>query len=406
MTRKVLILTPITPDKTSAGGRFVQRLLDTLGPQGAVVALIGSEKGQIPPQFETIKLAVPPAPTVNRTSTAMSSAEETIYWLFRQRMLQKLSDLTPKLTTFAAKNHVGHLVALLDHPATVWLTKKIIEAMGIRYSTFTSELPETVLHSAGYDSRSKSQIFREYVQVLKAAQANAFASESMARHHQEKYSIKAIGLSIPTENRQAATNHYQNLDGKIRVGSLLNPRFIAATQSFITGCQEIGWQFQGKELELKLIGSAAGVPLRFGGKPAQIEILGGLAEEEKIAALAECTFNFLPFWTETQFAQSARLCLPDDFPLYAGAGRPLLVNTLAPSLIEDTIKAFSLGTSVQSCGEKLLIPALDTVMRTAQSDAATDNFRRLGQELFSERQLSAAIRDLLPSSYIEKNSTA
>lgn len=381
-----------------------------LGPDRSAIVLISPAQENAISQFKVLKLPLPGAPTINGVMN-ISKAEQTIYWLFRQRFFKKLERYVEEIASFAAKNQISHLVSVLDHPANIWLTRKVAEALKIRYSTFTAALPDIVLQEEGYDAQSCNQIAREFVEVLKSAQSAGFASLAMANYYREKHSVDGIEIPLPAQPDadkliMDSKENRAHLNTEIVIGSLLNPRFMEGTQALIEACQSINWQTEGKRISLRLLGSIACLPFKFGGKPAEIEILGGLSRLETVVALKECTLNFLPFVSEQSQARRSLLCLPDDLPTYIEAERPLLVRALKPSLIEDTMREFSLGTTLESLSENMFIPALKTLLDAGQNKDLTANFQRLRQERFAESAFAARIRDLLPSPYIEKNSTA
>jgi hypothetical protein len=407
LTNKILILTPVAPDTQSASGRFVRHLLHLLGPEVAAVALITDRSGTVPEQFETLIKVVQPAPVLRRTDHRIPQLVEPIYWLFRQRMLKRLTALAIEITSFAARHHVSHMIAILDHPATIWLSHSISHSLGIRYSTFLSTVPECVLHDAGYDKWSSTQIYNKYVEVQKSSQVAGFATRAMANYYRDELSLNAAEICIPAAGvgaNQVQIDVSQSQD-KILVGTILNGRFISSTQALISIFQEIGWRLNGKPIALRAIGSASGLSFQFQGKPADIEILGGLTEEETIEALSECSFNFLPSCIKAQFTQAERLCLPDDFPAYIAAERPLLVQSPKSSLIENIVEEFSLGATFDNSDEKVLIQALSRLAQAEDNGAIKANFSRLRCELFLEKQFDVAIRRLLLSSHIENNST-
>jgi len=398
VTRKILILTPVTPDTQSASGRFVQHLLQDLGPESAAIALITDKSGTIPEQFETLRISIPPAPVLKRSNFRFQYIVERIYWLFRQSMLKRLADLTPRITSFAARNHVFHMIAILDHPATIWLTKRIAHAMGIGYSTYSSTVPQCVLLDAGYDTWSRAQIYKTYVEIQKSSQAAGFATGALKKYHRDEFSLNAMQICIPAKVASLANSERRTTPSpkKILIGTILNLRFISSTQALITACQEIGWQLNGKQIALRAIGSAAYIPFQFKGKPADIEILGGQTEDEIADALAECSFNFLPFWMETHLTQAAQLCLPDDFPVYIAAARPILVHSLKSSFVEALVEEFSLGVAVQECNKTVLIEAMTRLAKGEDNAAIKGNFSRLHSELCEVSQPSAGIQHLLP----------
>jgi hypothetical protein len=245
---KILILTSVGPDNSNSSGRFIQQLLKHLEPECTAIALITGEDKALHCEFETLKLPLPAAPTINHSGVSISRAEETIYWLFRQRFFKKLDALIIDLEAFAERNRVSHIIAVLDHPATIWLTKKLAMSLSVPYTTFTSVLPETVLYFAGYDSRSRSQVFKEYIEVLKTAQANGFSSQPMARQFQEKFSVKVTEISIPANSLESTefTASDPDSNSPLRIGCVLNPRFMQSTQSLITACQDICWKVDNK----------------------------------------------------------------------------------------------------------------------------------------------------------------
>lgn len=394
------------PGDAATGRRFMRCLTEHLGPDRAAIVLISPAQENAISQFKVLRLPLPGAPTINR-SMNISKAEQTIYWLFRQRFFKKLEKYVEEIASFAAKNQVSYLVSVLDHPANIWLTRKVADALKIRYSTFTASLPDVVLQEEGYDSQSCNQIGREFVEVLKSAQSAGFASLPMANYYSEKHSVNGIEIPLPAQpDPLVPTIASKEKRGEIVIGSLINPKFMEGTQALIEACQAINWQTEEKRISLRLLGSIACLPFKFGGKPAEIEILGGLSRSETVVALKECTLNFLPFVSEKGQARRSLLCLPDDFPTYIEAERPLLVRALKPSLIEDTMREFSLGITLESLSENLFIPALKTLLDAGQNKDLTANFQRLRQERFAESAFAAGIRNLLPSPYIEKNSTA
>lgn len=353
----------------------------------------------------TLDLKLPASPAIRNEEGQLSKAEEIVYWVFRQRFFKKLQKLVPQISQFARQNHVSHILSVIDHPATICITKPLASSLNIPYSTFSSTIPETVLHEQGYDARSKTQVLCTYNETLKTAYSAGFASLPMSEHYKSICSANPMVLSAPVKIMDISDQEKKlHQSDTLNIGCILNPRHMKAIHSMIAACQDANWKIANQNISLTLIGSAVRVPFNFGGRPASIEIMGGLSYEESVMALADCAVNFLPSWSEKQFAQAAQLCYPDELLLYVEAKKPILALSVKPSLIDDTMRAFSLGETIETCSENSFIQAIERLATEGQNMNIAEGFQRLEQERFSERLFRAGLATFLTDLPIVKNS--
>lgn len=381
----------------------MKKLLKSFDQERIVVAQFNNNEPEH--SIKTLDLKLPASPVIKYEQGPASKAEETVYWLFRQRFFKKLVKLIPQISEFASNNNVSHILTVLDHPAAIYISKRLASSLNVPYSTFTSSFPETILEDLGYDAKSKKHILEIYRETQKGALSAGFSSLTMAEHYRAMCSANPIVLNAPFEsigNSNGNRNLHQS--DTVYIGCILNPRNLTAIHTVVTACQEANWQVANQKISLRLIGSAVRLPFNFAGRPASIEILGGLSHEETVKALAECTVNFLPSWSERQFIQTAQLCYPDDFSVYAEAKRPILALSVIPSLIEDTMRAFSLGETIETCRENTFIQGLEKLVSNARNSNPDEGFRHLTHERFSEEMFSAALHTFLTGFPIEKKS--
>lgn len=367
-------------------------LAETLEPQRAAVALIGCNEGDLSAAFPQISIALPAMPRMNGAQSSISIIEDPIYWFFSQRFFSKLERLVPQIEDFAAKNQISHIVSVLDHPSVIWLTKRLSSALGIKFSTFLSDVPEAALHRLGYDARSKALVMKEFIDLLRTAQVAAFASKEMTEFYEKFHAIKGKTLLVPVKNHIGTANYTSR--GITRIGCILDHRYQQSVKDLVTACQQNLWKAAGTEVQLRLVGSASGISFYFEGKPAEIEILGGLSEEETVAALCDCTFNYLPYTTDQQLSLSARLCLPDDLPLYLEAQRPLLSNSIEPSLIAAKISEFSLGQSIPHCTQDSFAQSAVKLAKMPTGDEIKRCAERAKEACFGQASLITSLHSM------------
>lgn len=398
---KIILLSSTAPGNWTTGGRFVQQMLHTFGRQNLALVLFNCNEYVAPPGLAAFNLALPRSHRLPENEMPPTKAEETVYWLFRQHFFQRLNSDIAMVSAFAARNQILHMVAILDHPAVIWIAKKLADVLNVKYSTFTGVLPEVTLRQEGYDSRSRLQVLKRYADTIKGAYATGFPSLSMALDCEAKYSVKGIEIGLPYDHYELNPRSADSA-ATVKIGSLLNVKYLALTQSLIAALQQISWKTSDKTISLRLIGSVSGVPFNFTGKPADVEILGGLSDQETVQSLSECTFNFLPHWTEQQFPDTARLCLPDEFPFYAAAQRPILSVCAKDSMICTIVRNFSLGKDIVSLSEQTLISALESLVDADRREISRKGFTRLRQEQYPQDLFNQRISAIFPSFHLEK----
>lgn len=390
---KILILSASLSDNGSLYAQLARHLRRILADE--VCFAYGEDSGNRSIQDTGIqtfhRFVLPPSIALDRLGAAsITLNEERMHFLFRRVYFLQLKKLVQEISKFAQDNGVSRIVSFLDHPAIIWLTRRVASALSVPYSTFAATVPETMLVFAGYDTRSSNQLVQEFRDTLTSANHALFSTHEMCERYSNNLGItgKAIEMPlIPITKRQISQSN------KITIGCMLNSMYSNGISSLISTLQKNEWKVHDTAITLKLIGTPVGIEFAFNGLPASIEILSGLSDEGKVNALADCTINYVPYWTSPDFTLSAKLTFPVNFEYYLSAGKPLIAHALIPSMVSNFIAQHRLGSTIISCTEDVFWKVLSDVLQNVEE---TDiRFENLKEEINSNSDFAKNVNLLV-----------
>lgn len=290
-----------------------------------------------------------------------------------------------------AVQHCERVWAILDCPTAIEIASAVATKLGKPLSVLVWDAPELLSQKFHMDRWSVRSMMDRFANTLRAAESVGVICEQMEQAYRQQFGENDyIILRHGIEPELCFDPATEISEGRITIGFAGS---ITAKQPFdklIQLLDECGWQWAGREIALRLIGSRYVLDSR---KPQHIEYFGWRSLQETVELLSQCTLLYLPQPFEPSLRPLAELSFPTKLTTYIAAGRRVLLHATDYGSITPFMKRHPIGVacsslevnSLRTAIEKLLempgAPLASAITRCREDEFSADVFQSRFREL-------------------------
>ncbi|MFW2440392.1 MAG: hypothetical protein ACN4GR_13595 [Arenicellales bacterium] len=388
MVPKTLLLTNHAPGRKSAGGVFLQNILETY-PKSRICCFHTKplpDNGQNP-DLSWLPMEYGKAPTkygLRRLGHRIGRYSRAI--VERYFELVRIPRLVDKVVKFGKTHQVDLVLATLDSMATVRLAKPVAESLGVPLVVIVWDPPKyNLCMKYGLDDYSSARLLRTFYNTVRFAASCSVPSEAMKRCYEKEYGTECVVMVYGSRpNRSISDPVVRSDPEKLLVGFAGSIIADNVWDSFVSALAGQNWRISGREVVIRMHGARLNLNVNI---PLQIEFRGWRSHSETIQSLSETDLVYLPYPLDDSYKEFVAFSFPSKMAAYMAAEVPVFYHGPKGSSASEFIEKFGVGVMCHSLDHGEIIESLESYM----ADQEAYQRARQGCKIAFEKELSTSV---------------
>jgi hypothetical protein len=301
---------------------------------------------------------------------------------------------------FGRQHRVDKVWAVLNSPLLFRIAPRVAEALNVPLVVMIWDPPEGVGLLFGLDALSRALATKHFGAAMARAERCAVISERMDVEYRVRYGTDNVLVRHGIASSEARRTRERD-ESELRIGFCGTLYAEREWQALLTALEQLEWMAEGKPIRLIVAGPR--IPPLTSRTPARIDYLGWRNLSDTLDLLAGCHFAYFPYWLDSTYAQSARLCFASKLTTYLTAGLPVLYHGPRDAAVVEFLTRFPAAECCHSVDPAAVARAilalaaserrerLATAARLAVSEELNVTiFRRRFHQLIGTRRLESA----------------
>ena len=393
---RTLLLTASVPGSSGVGPLFLRELCASMPSDELCIAGLASafDAGDVA-QFSAhpqAHLHVAETLGGRRGPRLWSVAARHTRFLMQRWSLDRR--LTSEIIRFGEQCSVEQVWTVLNSPLTYRLSRAIAERMSLPLLSTVWDPPEGVGLHGGLDRLSRKLAYQDFRKAIQASTRVSVISERMAAEYARLGASRTVVLRHGISSTSQRDVVSSEADAELRIGFCGSLYAESEWRAFLGGLEELNWQVDGKPIRLIVAGGR--VPFLSARCPCNVEFLGWRNMDEVIDVMASCHFCYLPYWFNSAYRDSVRLCFPTKLTTYLTAGRPVFYHGPADAAVVDFFERFDIAKCCHTLDHTTVARVVADFARASnRSSFMLCEVRRAVDEELNLHTFHARFRELL-----------
>jgi glycosyltransferase involved in cell wall biosynthesis len=325
---RFLLLTDIPPCSNLTAGLVLEQLCRFM-PSGSIVCFTVFNPhltARISPDLQHLPIAFARKPSELRARWARSSPLGMIgAWLVEEyHALVDTRRLLDKAEVFARHCGVNAIWAILEGQTLVRMALPLAKRLNVPLFTQVFDPLPWWMKAHGIDTWHTRSVLAQFDRTIRASEACATASRSMADAYFNRYGARCVPLIASHPATLAAPpGRALNHQGELTIA--MAGQFYAAEEwnNLVRSVEAANWTVVGRKVRIQILG--AHKP-DYGSDLPQIDFLGWKSQQEAVEILSQADILYCPYPFSADMEEVARLSFPSKLVLYLLSGRPVLFH--------------------------------------------------------------------------------
>lgn len=350
---KLLLLTRTPPGYRGVGGVFLQELWNAYPPSARVCFTLARNRWQVPgPELagdwaRVSRHSVPELPgPLTRIASAALRAWKTLVeepWLSQQ------------IVRLAHRQRIDAVWAILNDPATIALSARVAERLGVPLFATVWDPPQAVADKAGLGPEARQRLYQGFEKALRLSRRCGVASESMAEDYRSRFGIEPVVLIHGPDEKLWRPPAPAPSSQETIIGFAGSVYARTEWRALLQTLEDAGWDLDGRPVRILLLGHENDF---FDEWREHVEVSGWQSMDRVVEMLSTADVLYLPYWLGPAHTESTRLCFPNKLPTYLAAGRPVLFHGPRDSTPARFFARHPVGVTCHSLDPEEILHAL------------------------------------------------
>jgi len=388
MIPKTLLLTNHAPGRKSAGGVFINEILE-LYPKKSVCCFhtkATPESGDYH-ELTWLPMEFGRAPTkygLRRFGYKVWRYSRPIVEYYFAKV--KIPRLVNKAVIFGRNQKVELVIATLDSIATIQLAKPVAVSLGVPLVVIVWDPPKyNLCNKYRLDNYSCTRLLRNFDDAVRFSSRCSVPSEGMKRSYENKYGTKCIVMVYGSKPEKAIGHAvFQPDPEKFLVGFAGSIIAKNVWDTFVAALADNDWKICGRDVVIRMHGASLNLIAK---TPLQIEYRGWRSHREIIESLSECDISYLPYWFDDEKKEFVTLSFPSKMAAYMAAEIPIFYHGPQVSTPAEFIRKYGVGVRCHTLDHIEIIKILESYA----TDSKLNQLTREACKRTFENELSALV---------------
>lgn len=323
---KIMLLTDVPPCMNFTGGIVLNKMCDFLLDAGhevccfavknvGVDAIIPADK------MDRMKFQIVEKPTEDWGHRRFGPIASYIGNHYTAAF--KLPKIARQAGDFAKENQAELIWSVVQGQTMIKLTEPTARHAGIPYVIQVWDPPEWWLMDNKFDRYSTKSVMKSFQRALHNSQCCIAASWAMADYYSRQYDCKSIPVILGFEPGKVCAKEKREDDSLIIA---LSGQLYASNeiQALIWALELMEWRHNERKIILRFYGRT--IQVFCFSKPANVQVMGWLPQEELLPELAQVDLLYCPYWFNERFRLPSALSFPSKLSTYLKVGVPTLIH--------------------------------------------------------------------------------
>lgn len=385
---KTLLLTNHAPGRKSAGGIFIQKILD-LYPKLDICCFHTKPAPEDEDRHDLswLPMKYGKAPTkygLRRFGYKVCWYSRPIVEYYFEKFL--IPRLVNKAVRFGRDQKIERVIATLDSIATVQIAKSVAVSLGIPLVVIVWDPPKyNLCKKYGLDDYSCNRLLKKFDETVRFSKSCSVPSEGMKRNYEKKYGTKCVVMVYGSKPKTTISH----IDSRIHAEKYLvgfAGSIIAKNvwDAFVSSLADRDWKINGRDIAVRMHGASLNLNTKI---PLQIEFRGWRSHRETIQSLSETDIAYLPYWFDESQEEFVTLSFPSKIAAYMAAEVPVFYHGPKESTASEFIQDHKVGVCCYSLSHSDIIESLENYL------ADTDSYQHAKEacKVTFEKNFSASV---------------